>query len=136
MTGALVIEMSIAADIVLIQNLTAQYALAMDEGRFEDWLEFWCKDEPCFENPAGQFIGTEGFEKLLPILRERTAGKRHFMSNHAVSVEGDHATQTCYMFITARSTTPSVLATAVYRDTLVKVDGEWKFKKRVIEFDT
>lgn len=130
------VNMSSIEDMILIQNLTARYALAMDEGRFDDWLEFWCKDEPCFENPAGQFIGKEGFERLLPILRERTVGKRHFMTNSAISVDGNNATQTCYMLITARSTTPSVLATAVYRDILVKVDGDWKFKKRAIEFDS
>lgn len=127
--------MSVAEDIALIQNLTALYALAMDEDRFDDWLTYWTHDEACFVNPAGSFVGQEGFERLVPILRERTAGKRHFMTNQAVSVEGNTATQICYMLIVSKTSPQTIVGTAVYRDELVKVDGTWRFKKRLIEFD-
>jgi hypothetical protein len=127
-----------ANDIVLIQNLTAQYALAMDEARMEDWRACWCPDElnPCFENPAGKFVGKEGFDRLIPVLTQRIAGKRHFMTNIAVSIVDENtANQTCYMMILSKTGVPSIQGTAVYRDELVKVDGIWKFKTRKIEFD-
>jgi 3-phenylpropionate/cinnamic acid dioxygenase small subunit len=127
--------MSVAEDLLLIQNLSAHYALAMDECRFEDWMGFWCTEDACFENPAGQFIGKEGFERLIPVLQTRVAGKRHFMTNMAIDVTGETATQTCYMLIVLKGTPPTVVGTAVYRDELVKVGGVWKFKKRKVEFD-
>jgi 3-phenylpropionate/cinnamic acid dioxygenase small subunit len=126
---------SVGEDIALIQNLTGHYALAIDENRWEDWLQFWVDEERCFENPAGQFIGKEGFDRLLPILQSRTAGKRHFVTNSAISVNGAHATQTCYTLIMPKSGPANVVGTAVYRDDLVKIDGTWRFKKRKIEFD-
>ena len=123
-------------DIALIQNLNAQYALAMDEGRMEDWLTFWCDDEPCFENPAGKFIGKDGFDKLLPILSSRVAGKRHFMTNMAIDItDTNTAKQTCYMLIMPKSGVPNIVGTAVYHDELIKHDNTWKFKSRKIEFD-
>ena len=125
-------------EIALMQNLTAIYALAMDECRMEDWKACWCPDDldPTFENPAGKFVGKEGFEQLIPILTQRLAGKRHFMTNVAVhSINGDYAEQTCYMLILPKSGVPSIIGTAVYRDTLMKIDGHWRFKSRKIEFD-
>jgi hypothetical protein len=129
---------SYAIDIALIHNLTAKYALAMDETRMEDWRVCWCPEEldPCFENPAGKFIGKDEFDRLIPVLTQRIAGKRHFMTNVAVDVlDGTTATQTCYMLILPKSGVPSILGTAIYRDELIKVNGEWKFKTRKIEFD-
>lgn len=125
-------------DMTLIQNLTAVYALAMDEMRMDDWRTCWCSDElePCFENPAGKFIGKEGFDRLIPVLSQRIAGKRHFMTNIAIhSIEGNVAQQTCYMLILGRSGVPAIMGSAVYRDELVKENGSWKFKSRKIEFD-
>jgi 3-phenylpropionate/cinnamic acid dioxygenase small subunit len=127
--------MSAVEDMVLIHNLTARYALAMDESRWEDWRTLWCEDEPCFQNPAGTFVGKEGFDRAIPILRERTGGKRHVMTNMVVDVTGQNASQTCYMLIIAKSSNPTIVGTAVYRDELVKVGYDWRFKKRVIEFD-
>ena len=128
-----------AADMILIHNLTAQYALAMDEGRMDDWRATWVDSEefpPSFENPAGKFIGKEGFDKLIPVLTERIAGKRHFMTNIAIhEISENYAKQTCYMLILPRSGIPSVLGTATYRDQLIKVNGVWKFMTRKIEFD-
>jgi 3-phenylpropionate/cinnamic acid dioxygenase small subunit len=124
----------VTEDLLAIQQLSAKYALAVDQGRFEDWLATW-DENGVFEGAAGKFEGAVGLKKLIPILAVRARGKKHVITNLVTEVTGNQASQTCYMLITDNEKQPVILGTATYFDQLIKNKNLWQFVSRKIEFD-
>ncbi|HEY9683586.1 MAG TPA: nuclear transport factor 2 family protein [Drouetiella sp.] len=120
-------------DKVAIQELTAKYANAMDDGDVQGWLKTW-HECGVWEGGIGKYEGKERLTSLLPDLGARVIGKRHIMTNFVISINGDQATQTCYLLIIDRNKTV-LPGTAVYKDKLKKVDNEWLFVHRHVEID-
>lgn len=120
-------------DKMQIQELAARYALAMDEHDVEGWLKTWSPNGR-WEGALGTYQG-ETLKLLLRDLGERIINRRHVITNHVIEVKGNEATQTCYMQIIAYKDAPKIMATAVYRDNLVKTNGEWKFSVRRMTLD-
>lgn len=124
----------ITVDKFEIQELTARYALAMDQHDVSRWLETW--------SPAGRWEGALGVYEgdrlplLLRDLGERIVDRRHIITNHVIDVAGEEAEQTCYMQILAYKGGPKIVASAVYRDRLKKIDGQWRFVCRQMTLDT
>lgn len=121
-------------DKIQIQELAAQYALAMDEHDLNRWLETWTPNGR-WEGALGTYQG-ENLKLLLRDLGERIINRRHVITNYVIDVKGNEASQTCYMQIVAYKDGPKIMATAVYRDDLVKVDGKWKFSVRRMNLDS
>lgn len=122
-----------AEDKIAIQQLCAIYANAMDSGDVEQWLETWHQDG-VWEGGVGRYEGKERLAQLLLDLGNRIVGKRHVMTNFVIDGDGTEAVQTCYLLIIdrARELLPG---SAVYKDTLRKVDGCWLFTKRSVQLD-
>lgn len=126
---------SSVADKIEIQELTAKYALAMDEHDVSRWLHTWAADGK-WEGPLGTYLGHEKLPQLLRDLGERIVGRRHVITNHIIEVSGSEASQTCYMQILAYKDGFRLVGTAVYRDRLKKIDGEWRFLHRRLSPDS
>ncbi len=122
-------------DKIEIADLCSRYALAVDQNDIEAWLTTWTED--------GEMDASFGSAKgavQLRALEERaqggsSKGKRHVVANLATEGDGNHATATSYLVIFERKKSPAVVATAVYKDTLRKVDGRWKFARRELRTD-
>ncbi len=124
---------SIAEDELAIQELASIYANAMDSGDIETWLQTW-DDDGVWEGSMGKYEGKEKLANLLPDLGARVIGKRHLMTNFVIRVNGDHATQTCYLMIIDRNKT-NLPGTALYSDTLTRKNNQWLFVHRKVEID-
>jgi len=60
-------------------------------------------------------------------------GASHLLSNVRISVDGDTATAVSrWTLLIPGGGTPRVFQHGKYRDSLVRVDGEWKFRRRAI----
>ncbi len=122
-----------ADDRIEIQQLSAKYAIAMDDGDVDAWLATWALDG-VWEGGIGKYEGTEKLRGLLPALGDRIRNKRHVMTNFVIDGDGLSATQRCYLLILDRAK-QAPPATAVYADNLHKIDGIWLFVHRKVTID-
>jgi 3-phenylpropionate/cinnamic acid dioxygenase small subunit len=122
-----------AQDKLDIQELSSKYAIALDNGNIEAWLQTWAPDG-VWEGGAGKYEGLERLRQLLPDLGERIQGKRHIMTNFVISGDGNRASQTCYLLIVDifKAHLPG---TAVYTDKLEKIQDNWLFAHRKVVLD-
>jgi hypothetical protein len=71
---------------------------------------------------------------LSPDATERPR-MRHQIVNHVITVDGDRATSFAYWFAMTNRTSHGqveLFYMGHYEDELVRIDGEWKFKKRTV----
>ena len=123
----------------MINDLFVRYTTALDAGDVETIVGCFTEDG-ALESPvvgvhAGQ-AAIRGFAERFARFRERGSQLRHFISNLAVQVDGNTARATCYLLnvITQKGKT-EVMAPGRYDCQLVKVDGEWLFKHRLVILD-
>jgi 3-phenylpropionate/cinnamic acid dioxygenase small subunit len=126
-------------DYIEIQNLYANYAHALDEGKgdafaatFTEDGEFTGQSQP--GQPRRQPI--KGKEALARMGGRGGGGSRHFMANLSVNPTPEGARASAYFIqYNTKDTPPSIFLLAVYDDTLVKTPQGWKFSKRVVYRD-
>lgn len=121
-----------------IRELYAQYAIAIDSSRFEDWVNCFTPDG-VFESPVmGRFAGHEELRRFTRQYHESWAGGgvRHMMVNVSFAVAGDTATGTCSLiYFKVHDGRSEYLLTGGYRDTLRKENGEWRYTHRQVYID-
>jgi 3-phenylpropionate/cinnamic acid dioxygenase small subunit len=122
-----------AEDRISIQQVTAKYAIAMDDADMETWLSTW-DERGIWEGGPGKFEGHEQLRQLFPALGDRVVGKRHVVSNFVIEGEGEAASQQCYLLVMDRKK-EHLPWTLVYKDTLQKKDGNWRFVHRRATLD-
>jgi len=122
-----------AEDKVEIQELSAKYAMAIDNSDLHAWLSTWT-EQGIWEGAVGTFAGKDNLPLVLQKLAERLKGKRHVMTNFVIEGSGDTAIQHCYLLIVdcSKQTPPGV---AIYTDKLKKIDGQWLFSHRTVKID-
>ncbi len=123
-------------DQLAIQQLYARYNHAIDAGKGDVWAGCFTPDGT-FKSATGNFAGTEqlaafatGFAKQLKA--------RHWTNNLVLEPAESGASGTCYLMLLRLGEQPtpaSILVTAIYRDSLVKSGGEWKFSARTVDGD-
>jgi ketosteroid isomerase-like protein len=117
-----------------IQELAAQYANALDSGKFDEWLDTWA-DDGVWEGGLGRYEGKSSLAKLPVDLGARIQGKRHVMCNFVINGEGDQATLHSYLLVFERESSPQLVASGVYVDVLKRIDGRWRFAQRTVKLD-
>ena len=84
---------------------------------------------------AGQ-AAIRAFAERFARFRERGSQLRHFISNPAVQVDGNTARATCYLLnVITRDGKNRGDGPGRYDCQLVKLDGEWLFKHRLVMLD-
>jgi hypothetical protein len=124
-----------ADDYIAIQQLYADYAHGLDEGKgdmfagsFTEDGEFTGQRNPGAP-PRQPVKGKEGLARMAT----RGPGSRHFISNLAITRTAEGAKASCYLIQFNTKAAPATVALiAVYEDTLVKTNQGWKFKSRVV----
>jgi SnoaL-like domain len=129
-----------AKDILSIQQLQARFAMAFDEilpnpaaawaSTFTSDGEFVLMDSSCAVQKKAK--GTKELMALHGELADPAV--RHWYGNILIEPEPEGARMQCY-FISLDTKTLAVRRTAVYYDTLMKIGGEWKLKKRTVTLD-
>ena len=134
-----------ASDRAEIIDLMGRYSHALDFGDAETFASTFAPDG-IFNWARGEVVGREAIRDWLAsgeynLVRDAEEAKwpattRHYITNQAIKVEGDTAKAVSYWF-QARNPTASRSETVWgmfghYEDELVKIDGKWYFKYRMI----
>lgn len=114
-------------DIDQIMQLTARYNHAYDERDANGWVNCWTEDGS-FTRSNGQEV--RGRSALAELCGNATVKGRHVTSDFVIEVDGDTATQTCYLQYLDRENDFRLILFAVYQDQLVRRDGQWLFRAR------
>lgn len=121
-----------------IRELYSRYAVFVDASQFDDWVNCFTSDG-VFESPVmGTFAGHEALRRFTGQYEASWAGGgvRHMMVNVSFDIDGDTATGTCgLIYFKVHDGKSEYLLTGGYRDTLRKVDGEWRFTHRKVYID-
>ena len=121
-----------------IRELYARYAIAIDNARYDEWIDCFTEDG-VFESPRfGRYAGREGLGKFVATYRESLGGAqvRHVISTLSFRIDGDRATGSCYLtYFHSKNGKTELAAVGHYRDVLRKVGGEWRFQSRQVFLD-
>lgn len=127
-----------------IRDLYARYAQAADDDDFDAWADSFVPDGSMYSpsHPSGRVTGREQLRAMVRgnalFLREKGIVKqRHINANLRLSVEGESAWGTCNIlyYWLHRDGVTELVGIGAYRDTLRKLDGEWRFVRRDGSFD-
>jgi salicylate 5-hydroxylase small subunit len=136
-----------------IADLYADYAAALDEQRYEDWLDLFAEDCRYIVQPR------ENFDEGLPLatirleskgmLKDRIHGvtdtlfhapyyQRHIIGGPRIkSSDGGWHVEANYLVIRTHSDQPSdILSAGRYKDQLVEESGSMKIAHKLCVFDT
>ena len=118
-------------DRLAILEVAARYSHAFDYGDTDAWVATFTQDGVLTN---GQYAVT-GAEELRAFAAKHAQGSlngRHWTCNHVIDGDGESATHSSYLMIVRMTETPTVEATGIYRDSLKKVDAEWRFVRREV----
>ncbi len=119
-------------DHLAILDLIARYNHAIDFGSAEMWADCFTVDA---EFDARPITHCRGRADLLEFSRKSIGMTRHWTSNLLVEGDGDTSTASLYLMTVTPGATTEPGVTGVYHDQLVKREGHWKIKSRVLTFD-
>jgi uncharacterized protein (TIGR02246 family) len=130
------VDLQALADRLAINDLFVRYATALDAGDVETIVGCFAEDGSLESPVVGVYAGRAGireFATRFARLREGGTQLRHILSNLAVQVDGDLAHATCYLVtILTRDGHSALRPPGRYDCRLVRVDGAWVFKHRLV----
>jgi salicylate 5-hydroxylase small subunit len=136
-----------------IADLYADYAAALDEQRYEDWLDLFAEEccyivQPRENYDAGLPLATIRLESR-GMLKDRIHGvtetlfhapyyQRHIIGSQRIKVDGENLhVEANYLVIRTHSDQPSdILSAGRYIDQLAKDSGSIKIARKLCVFDT
>lgn len=123
-----------AEDRLDIIQLTATFDNALDSENIEKYLTTFAPDGE-LSGFWGSTTGLDNLRTQFPQLLDGFArGRRHLLTNHEIEGEGENATMYCYLTVFNRDSN-TMAGSATFNDVLVKREGIWLFKKRVLSAD-
>ena len=120
-------------DRLAILDLMNQYNHCADGGDGEGFADTFTEDA-LFE---GSMSSARGREELVKVIGSGGGSWKHWLNSPIIEGDGDHATARVYLVRTGVGEGGAVelLASGSYHDTLVRIDGEWKFTHRKVHPD-
>ena len=121
-----------AEDHAEIQQLYARYAHTIDSGDAAGWADTF--------TPDGVFANSRGRDGLMEFAnnfhKSNGGYTRHWNTQILIMPTAEGATGSCYLLLyNTRTRPPTVIASAIYRDVLVKTSDGWRFTQRAAEVD-
>jgi SnoaL-like domain len=131
-------------DVEAIKNLKARYAYYCDHGYDADGMaSLFVEDSLWTSNAFGTYHGRDEIHAFQAGISSEILWALHFMICPVVNVsdDGQTASGSWYLIEFATMTRPdgtpgtdAVVMSAIYNDTFVRENGEWKFKSVSVEF--
>ena len=123
-----------AADRAEITELSAHFDNSLDSEDAAKFVATFTAD--------GELVGFWGTSKGPDGLRQAHAfmlatfakDKRHVVTNHEITFNGDRAAMYCYLTVFDRKTL-AVTGTATFTDELVRTPDGWRFARRTLRAD-
>ena len=130
-----------ALDRLEIQDLCARYYISTDEQDVDGFMDCWVEDDDITFNSAfGNYKGRAAIREFEDehVHRGMAVGKRHLLGNVSIE-EGERPNEalvTSYLVVMEVVERPYILATAIYRKSLVeRTDEGWRFRSRTMDVD-
>ena len=129
-------------DRAAVETLLAKYARAADFGTLDDYVALFTKDA-VIHRRGMDYEGQEAIRKLsAPVFANRTDDatpphSRHVLSNADIELDGDTGTvfESWMTIVGDKNGAPVIGGIGHYKDTVVKVNGQWLFSRREIDVD-
>jgi uncharacterized protein (TIGR02246 family) len=126
-------------DRVAISDPFVRYTCALDAGDAETVIACFTDDATLVSPAVGEMTGRgaiTAFAHRFARFQANGSQLRHVISNLMMQVDGQQAHATCYLtvFLT-RNGSSRMLAPGRYDCDLRKIDGEWRFYRRVVLHD-
>jgi uncharacterized protein (TIGR02246 family) len=122
-------------DIAQIVDLAHAYNQAVDDHDPDGWVGCFTEDGEVI-SPFGNPSGRDELHRWISGIAANLTGTRHFSANEVVTVAGDRATMRSYYFVVGTTEHPPAIgATGGYDDELVRLDGGWRFARRIHTVD-
>lgn len=115
-----------------IFELMNNYILSIDSHNNEQFADNFTQDG-VYDSPWGVAEGREAIIGNIGYWHSSgiTKGKRHFIGSvRVLEINGDTAKTESNYWIAEAETTPGIVATGYYIDTVKKVNGAWKIAHR------
>lgn len=124
-----------ADDIAEIVNLAHFYNRAVDSHDPDAWTDTYTDDGELI-SPFGSPKGRDALHAWISDVTAALSGTRHCTLNEVVDGDGHRATMHSYYFVVGTTDSPPAIgATGSYDDELVRVDGRWRFARRIHTVD-
>ena len=122
-----------------INDLLVRYTCALDAGDAATVIDCFAEDGTLVSPAVGEHTGRPAitaFAERFSRFQKSGSQLRHVISNLVMEVDGDRAHATCYLTVFLTKDGGSrLLAPGRYDCQLRKVDGAWKFQRRVVLHD-
>ena len=124
-------------DILEIKELNARYNFAVDERDAEAWAATFTTTGVFHALLPGETPkGTAELQTFVSTVNEAFGKMHHLTTNELITVDGDTATQKCYLLFFYETDDASEGSICVYDDKLEREDGEWKYSERKVYLKT
>lgn len=126
-------DFDIVRDKLEIAEHTALYNQCWDDNATEDWVNTWT-EQGVFRLPgAPDTVGKSALRTMIETMK--IVGFVHLTMNPRITVDRDHATQTCAVLLgrreaTRKPGTSQWVTTGRYHDQLVRTPSGWRFDER------
>lgn len=122
-----------------INDLFVRYTCALDAGDAQTVIDCFAEDGTLVSPAVGEHTGRAAITAFAHRFSRFQGGGsqlRHVISNLIMSVDGEQAHATCYLtvFLT-KDGKSKLLAPGRYDCELRKVNGQWRFQRRVVLHD-
>jgi len=121
-----------------ILDLMHRYAFLIDNGEIEEWASLFEHGEWGAEGSpllVGKDALVEMINAFIRIYPDGTPRTRHAISNVSISIDEANNSASAISYITLSQQTDEfplqVIFTGEYHDRFERVDGHWRFAKRV-----
>jgi 3-phenylpropionate/cinnamic acid dioxygenase small subunit len=121
-----------------IRDLYTRYAITLDSGRYDEWIDCFTDDGMFESQRFGRHVGREGLCKFAATYRDSLGGAqvRHVITTVHFQIDGDRAAGGCYLtYFHSKNGKTDLAAVGRYEDKLRKVGGHWRFESRRVFVD-
>jgi hypothetical protein len=109
-------------DFLEIRGLLAEYALAADECRFEDWAKLFTREGE-MQSPSRTI---RGYEALVDFISSAAEGL-HLCAHPRIEISSDRGSATTPFLFVPHGGSPS---RGIYYDTLLRTEAGWRIACR------
>jgi ketosteroid isomerase-like protein len=119
-----------------IRDLLHRYCWAVDKETLTDVMALFHTQCTLILAPGKRYEGRAAVERWYEAyMTNRMEVLRHLIHNQVIAISGDTATSKSYFDAVGDLKGESITVAGYYEDTLLRVDGEWKFTEKTIRLD-
>jgi ketosteroid isomerase-like protein len=119
-----------------IRDLVHRYCWAVDKGTLSDVMALFHDPSTLILAPGKKYEGKAAVERWYDVyMANRMEVLRHLIHNQVIVLNGDTAASKSYFDAVGDLKGESIVVAGYYEDTLLRVQGEWKFTEKVIRLD-